>query len=95
MLRESVGSVDEVDRGVRSIFTSVLKVQGESLDTDTLLIEDLSVDSLDALDLVVKIQDVFNLELSEQEFSRFTTFGQVVACVREAILRGAVRAEAL
>lgn len=78
-----------VDATVRGIFAEVLKIDGATLDDRTRLVEDLAIDSLDSLELVVRIQDNFQVEMSEQDFTRFTTYGQVVDCVREILARTA------
>lgn len=78
-----------VDATVREIFAEVLKIDGSTLDGQTRLVEDLAIDSLDSLELAVRIQDSFQVEMDEQDFARFTTFGQVVGCVREVLARTA------
>jgi acyl carrier protein len=78
-----------VDAMVREIFEQVLKIDGSTLDGQIRLVEDLAIDSLDSLELAVRIQDSFQIEMDEQDFARFTTFGQVVDCVREVLARTA------
>jgi len=75
---------DPVDEKVRRIFASVLKIDAASLAENTNLNADLAVDSLDALELALKIQDGFGIELGEKDFARFTSYGEVLACVRQA-----------
>jgi acyl carrier protein len=78
-----------VDAMVREVFEQVLKIDGSTLDGQIRLVEDLAIDSLDSLELAVRIQDSFQIEMDEQDFARFTTFGQVVDCVREVLARTA------
>lgn len=73
---------DTVDETMRGIFAAVLKIDGASLEASTHLTEDLAVDSLDALELALKIQDGFEIELDEKDFTKFTSYGEVIACVR-------------
>lgn len=77
--------VRSVDRTVREIFASVLQVDGASLEDGTHLVDDLAVDSLDALELALKIQERIGIQLEEEEFARFTTYGEVVACARDNV----------
>ncbi|MEA2694484.1 MAG: Phosphopantetheine attachment site [Acidobacteriota bacterium] len=76
---------DPVDLKVRGIFAAVLKIDGANLKESTDLTADLAVDSLDALELALKIQDGFGIELDEKDFALFTSYGEVLACVREVM----------
>lgn len=50
---------------VRSQIASILEIDEEEIAEDTLLIDDLDADSLDLIDLVLLLQDEFNIGLSE------------------------------
>lgn len=76
-----------VEEAVRGIFANVLQLDPASLDGGTRLVDDLAVDSLDALELALKIQEVLGIQLEDEEFARFNTYGEVVACARETLGR--------
>lgn len=78
---------DSVDLTVRRVFGSILQIDAASLHEDTHLVNDLAVDSLDALELALKIQESLRIELDEEEFAKFTTYGEVLACARENVAR--------
>lgn len=78
---------DPIDERIRSVFAAVLKIDGTSLGEHTHLTRDLSVDSLDALELALRIQDSFGIELDEGDFASFTSYGEVVGCVRKVMAR--------
>ncbi len=83
--------VRAVDQVVREVFASILQIDPESLEDSTHLVNDLAVDSLDALELALKIQERFGIQLDEDEFARFTTYGEVVACARDNVAHASVK----
>lgn len=55
----------------------------ETLDKDTKLVEDLDLDSLDALDLVVRLQDRLGARIPDDRLMELRTIGDVVRVVTE------------
>jgi acyl carrier protein len=45
---------------------------------ETRLLEDLSLDSLDVVELVVEIEDMFGVELNEDHLTRVKTVGDLI-----------------
>ena len=48
-----------------------------TLNRETRLEEDLSIDSLDAVELVMGLEDTFNVSISDLEAQRSKTVGQI------------------
>lgn len=78
---------DSVDQTVRGAFARILQIDASSLHEGTHLVNDLAVDSLDALELALKIQESLRIQLDEEEFAKFTTYGEVLACAQENVAR--------
>lgn len=76
-----------VDQTVRDVFAHVLQIDGASLHEGTHLVNDLAVDSLDALELALKIQERLQIQLDDEDFSRFTTYGELLAAVHDNVAR--------
>ena len=49
------------------------------------LFEDLDLDSIDAVDLAIKLQEITNKRIKPQEFKAIRTVGDVVAAVRRLL----------
>ncbi len=65
---------------IRAIISEQLDIDESEITPDTTL-EDLGVDSLDLVDIVMDIEDEFELEVPDDALERFTTVGDVVAFV--------------
>ena len=60
----------------------VLNKQPSQIQKESRLIEDLEVDSLDALDLIFKLEEEFNIEIPEGSLP-FVTVQDVIKFVQE------------
>ena len=71
-------SRDEVYRRLARYLTDMFEVPEEKIRPEARLYEDLDLDSIDALDLVVKLQEITGRRISPQEFKTVRTVGDVV-----------------
>ena len=78
-------SKDEVSDAVRDVFHKTLKVELDKLQDDTMLRDDLNLDSLDMIEVVYEIEDRFDVQIPEEAIQEIVTFGQVVDGLYAAI----------
>jgi acyl carrier protein len=71
-------SRDEVYRRLAHYLTDMFEVPAEKIRPEARLYEELDLDSIDALDLVVKLQEITGRRISPQEFKTVRTVGDVV-----------------
>jgi acyl carrier protein len=71
-------SKDEVYRRLAHYLTDMFEVPEEKIRPEARLYEELDLDSIDALDLVVKLQEITGRRISPQEFKAVRTVGDVV-----------------
>ena len=71
-------SKDEVYRRLARYLTEMFEVPEEKIRPEARLYEELDLDSIDALDLVVKLQEITGRRISPQEFKTVRTVGDVV-----------------
>ena len=71
-------SRDEVYRRLARYLTDMFEVPEEKIRLEARLYEELDLDSIDALDLVVKLQEITGRRISPQEFKTVRTVGDVV-----------------
>jgi acyl carrier protein len=71
-------SKDEVYRTLARYLTDMFEVPEEKIRPEARLYEELDLDSIDALDLVVKLQEITGRRISPQEFKTVRTVGDVV-----------------
>jgi acyl carrier protein len=71
-------SKDEVYRRLAQYLTDMFEVPEEKIRPEARLYEELDLDSIDALDLVVKLQEITGRRISPHEFKTVRTVGDVV-----------------
>ena len=68
---------------IRSIIMERLSV-GESMVTmDTNMMKDLEADSLDAVEIIMAIEEEFDIEIPDEEAEKFQLVGDLVKYVEE------------
>jgi len=68
---------DVVDR-VKKIIVDRLGVDEAEVTLEASFKEDLGADSLDVVELVMELEDEFDMEISDEDAEKITTVGEVV-----------------
>ena len=63
---------------VKAILSEKFDVEEDSITPDTNLSEDLEADSLDVVDLLMSIEDEFEIEVPDEEIENIKTVDQLV-----------------
>ena len=63
---------------VKAILSEQFDVEEDSITPDTNLSEDLEADSLDVVDLLMSIEDEFEIEVPDEEMENIKTVDQLV-----------------
>lgn len=66
---------------LQNIVLEQLGVEPERLTPAARLHEDLGADSLDALEIVIKLNELFGIDVPEETCEHFKTYGDLVRCV--------------
>jgi acyl carrier protein len=85
LVRGDLVSRDEVMDKVRAHLASELQVDPDRIQEDTRFRDDLDADSLDLYELVMELEDVYGVKLSEEEAARIETVGQAVDFVLDRV----------
>ena len=70
---------------IRDVVVKKFKVQPENVSGATLLREDLNVDSLDAVELIMELEDTFNVKISDDEAQKLKTIGDIVSFIEPKV----------
>lgn len=63
---------------VKSIISEQLSIDNvDSITLDTSLTEDLEADSLDAVEVIMALEDEFGVEIPDEEAEHFKTIGDI------------------
>lgn len=68
---------DTFDR-IKSIIVDRLGVDESEVTMEASLKDDLEADSLDVVELVMELEDEFDLEISDEEAEKISTVGEIV-----------------
>ncbi len=63
---------------VKDLISKGLNVDREKINIDTHLQKDLGADSLDAVDLIMEIEDTFNVEIPDEVVTNLNTVRDIV-----------------
>jgi len=77
-----MGSTTSVEERIITGLAKVLNKQPSQIQMESRLVEDLEVDSLDALDLIFKLEEEFDIEIPQGQLP-FVTVQDVINYVQE------------
>lgn len=66
---------------VRDIIAEQLDVDKESITPETNLLKDLEADSLDAVEIIMAIEDEFGIEVPDEQVEEFQLISSIVAYI--------------
>ncbi len=69
---------------IRDIIVEQLSVDQSLVTADTNLMKDLEADSLDAVEIIMGIEEEFGIEIPDDEAEKFQTVGDLVKYVENA-----------
>ncbi len=69
---------------VVTILAHILKVSKETI-TDESTLESLGADSLNRVQIVMELEDAFNIEISDDDAEKFTTVQQTVDIIQHLL----------
>ena len=78
-------SNEEVFDRLRGYFEELFEIPRDKVSMESRLYEDLDLDSIDAVDLVVKVQELTNRRIKPEAFKSVRTVGDVVKCIEELL----------
>ncbi len=68
---------------VRAILCAQFDVEEDEVTLSTNLSEDLGADSLDAVDMLMSLEDEFDVEIPDEEIDNIQTVGDLVSYIEE------------
>lgn len=75
----------EVSQKITSILAELFEVDPESISENSLLYEDLDIDSIDAVDLIVELKSYTGKNVDPEDFNSVKTVGDVVNIVSKLV----------
>ena len=69
---------------IKDIIVDQLGVEEEAVTMEMHLMKDLEADSLDAVEIIMAIEEEFDIEVPDEEAEKFQVVGDIVKYVEEA-----------
>ncbi len=83
----------DIEKAVRDILVQDFEVDESALTPETNLFTDLDLDSIDAIDLTVRLQQETGRKVNPEDFKSIRTIADVVAAVKKLLADGEAKAE--
>ncbi|UCD15966.1 MAG: acyl carrier protein [Candidatus Omnitrophota bacterium] len=78
-----------VDSRVNEIIAEQLGVKKEEIKPESSFIDDLGADSLDTVEVVMALEEEFNIEIPDEDAEKITTVGEATKYIEEKIKKAA------
>ena len=67
---------------IKAIIAEVLNIDGDSITADTTFVDDLGADSLDIFQIIMGIEEEYDIELENEAVEQIQTVGDAVEAIR-------------
>ena len=67
---------------IRAIIAEVLNIDADSITEDTTFVDDLGADSLDIFQIILGIEEEYDIELDNESVEQIQTVGDAVEAIR-------------
>ena len=74
---------DDIKERVISLVAERMGVEPDQITEDTHFVNDLQSDSLDMAELVIDLEEEFNMSISDEEAQKIETVGQAIQYITE------------
>jgi acyl carrier protein len=80
---EETTKMSTVDQRVKAIVAEQLGVKEEQVTSDASFVDDLGADSLDTVELVMALEEEFEIEIPDEDAEKITTVQQAIDYINE------------
>ena len=70
---------------LKGIIADVLNVDAEEITMDTTFVDDLGADSLDVFQIIMGIEEEFDIEIAQEEAEKIVSVGDAVELIKNAV----------
>ena len=70
---------------LREIIAEVLNVEADEMTMETTFVDDLGADSLDVFQIIMGIEEEFDIEISNEDAEKIVSVGDAVEQIKNAI----------
>jgi acyl carrier protein len=78
-------SKKEIFERIRSLLAEQLSIEEDTIEMSSNFIDDLNADSLDIVELIMTLEQEFNLSIPDEEAERIRTVGDAVDFIAKSL----------
>jgi len=71
-------TAEEVEKKIKEVIARIYGVDPEKITPETRFVEDLGADSMTTIELVAEIEDLFGIEIPDEDVEKNQTVGQAI-----------------
>ncbi len=75
--------MDQIEEKVLTIVSEQMGVDKTEIVRDTSFVNDLNADSLDTVELVMELEDEFEMSIPDEEAEKIQTIGQAIDYIKQ------------
>lgn len=79
---------DEIFEQMKTILAETFELEPDAITRDALLLDDLDLDSIDAVDLIVRLQKLTGKKIDPESFKKVRTIQDVVDAIYDLVQSG-------
>ena len=76
---------EEIEEKVKEIVSDQMGVEKSEINSDTSFVNDLNADSLDTVELVMELEDEFDMSIPDEEAEKLQTIGTAVEFIEKHV----------
>jgi len=76
---------EEIEEKVKGIVSEQMGVDKSEISSDTSFVSDLNADSLDTVELVMELEDEFDMNIPDEEAEKLQTVGAAVEFIEKHV----------
>lgn len=84
-MRRGVNMVEEILERLKNIVVEKLGVEESEIRPEASFVDDLGADSLDIVELIMAIEEEFNIEIPDEDAEKLTTVGAAVEYIKNKL----------
>ena len=70
---------------IKNIISEVLSINADTITEESTFVDDLGADSLDIFQIIMAIEEEFEIEIPTEEAEKITTVGDAVEQIKKAL----------
>jgi acyl carrier protein len=82
-MEQTMAAEKSTDQRIKDIIVEQLGVNADQVTPEAKFIEDLGADSLDTVELIMALEEEFNIEVPDEEAEKLQSVGDVIKYIEE------------